>query len=441
MKWTRDHKLKSVVMGTKVVKYSYDFGGKRVMKEIINGSTTIRTYYVSVASGNAIATYQDTITVSNRRFWLKENVIYGSSRLGNYNADEKLFDSQNTVVFSQTISNVYVAKKTYELSNHLGNVYVTITDRKIWNGNNGVAEVLSVTDYYAYNMEILERTNVVKSYRYGLNGQEKSPELGENHTTAEFWEYDARSGRRWNLDPVVKPHESGYFCFSGSPIWMFDLLGDDGDYFSKKTGKKLGSDKIDDNKIYTVEGKAGKTDADFVADIKNNQGKSYQTNQSFSVDHVMTWETSTLDVLSKLPDKDVLIWSDAVDPNFNSGYSPVDDNNKCLHLCQRLMDNADFGMPLWGGGTSLYNSEGVIQKSTFIKQIAIINSNLKQGIPTVVGVDDNNYYKGHNPGCGSDHFITIVGGGRIIMVISSLFMKMQLEQQQKQEILALIDFI
>jgi hypothetical protein len=37
-------------------------------------------------------------------------------------------------------------------------------------------------------------------YRYGFNGQEKSDEIaGEgNHNTAEFWEYDTRTGRRWN---------------------------------------------------------------------------------------------------------------------------------------------------------------------------------------------------------------------------------------------------
>ncbi|MBD0333540.1 MAG: hypothetical protein ICV66_12900, partial [Chitinophagaceae bacterium] len=65
-------------------------------------------------------------------------------------------------------------------------------------------------------------------YRYGFNGQEKSDEIaGEgNHTTTEFWEYDARTGRRWNKDPRPDVSISVYSAFSGNPIWFSDPLGD-----------------------------------------------------------------------------------------------------------------------------------------------------------------------------------------------------------------------
>jgi hypothetical protein len=41
-----------------------------------------------------------------------------------------------------------------------------------------------------------------EGYRYGFNGQEKSTELDQdgNSMTAEYWQYDARLGRRWNVD-------------------------------------------------------------------------------------------------------------------------------------------------------------------------------------------------------------------------------------------------
>jgi RHS repeat-associated protein len=65
------------------------------------------------------------------------------------------------------------------------------------------------------------------SYRYGFNGQEKSTELGEDSYTAEYWEYDARIGRRWNVDPVFKEYESPYAAFSGNPILNTDVNGDD----------------------------------------------------------------------------------------------------------------------------------------------------------------------------------------------------------------------
>src|SRR5690606_34111589 len=65
------------------------------------------------------------------------------------------------------------------------------------------------------------------SYRYGFNGQEKSTEINENSYTAEFWQYDSRIGRRFNIDPVVKPNESPYATFANSPIWLTDHDGKD----------------------------------------------------------------------------------------------------------------------------------------------------------------------------------------------------------------------
>ena len=53
----------------------------------------------------------------------------------------------------------------------------------------------------------------------------KTPEIGANTTTAEFWQYDARIVRRWNVDPITNEAESPYLCFSGNPILMSDPLG------------------------------------------------------------------------------------------------------------------------------------------------------------------------------------------------------------------------
>jgi hypothetical protein len=61
---------------------------------------------------------------------------------------------------------------------------------------------------------------------YGFNGQEKCPEIAEGHTTALFWEYDSRLGRRWNLDPKPNPSVSQYATFENNPIWLSDVKGD-----------------------------------------------------------------------------------------------------------------------------------------------------------------------------------------------------------------------
>ena len=50
----------------------------------------------------------------------------------------------------------------------------------------------------------------------------------KNVYTAPFWQYDSRIGRRWNVDPVVKPFESPYACFNSNPILYADPDGRDG---------------------------------------------------------------------------------------------------------------------------------------------------------------------------------------------------------------------
>ncbi len=67
------------------------------------------------------------------------------------------------------------------------------------------------------------------NYRFGFNGQEMDNEISGQtgtHTTAMFWEYDSRLGRRWNLDPKPQIGISDYACFGNNPIWFSDPLGD-----------------------------------------------------------------------------------------------------------------------------------------------------------------------------------------------------------------------
>ena len=64
-------------------------------------------------------------------------------------------------------------------------------------------------------------------YRYFFNGQESDNEVfGEGVSlSAEFWQYDSRLGRRWNVDPVFKEYESPYACFAGNPMRFADPRG------------------------------------------------------------------------------------------------------------------------------------------------------------------------------------------------------------------------
>ena len=101
------------------------------------------------------------------------------------------------------------------------------------------AEVLSATDYYPFGMPMPGRNFTAPDlpYRYGFNGQEKDDDIAGagNHNTAEFWEYDTRLGRRWNMDPKYTAFESQYSVVGNNPNFFKDPLGD----FKKKWQARL----------------------------------------------------------------------------------------------------------------------------------------------------------------------------------------------------------
>ncbi|NTW32629.1 MAG: hypothetical protein HGB12_08405 [Bacteroidetes bacterium] len=123
-----------------------------------------------------------------------------------------------------------------ELGNHLGNVLLTCSDRKIahesYTGSGIIdyysADIKSATDYYPGGFPLPGRSFNLGSYRFGHNGQESDAEItgswGNNYT-AEFWEYDSRTIRRWNEDPITCPWLSPYSAFSDNPIAFDDPDG------------------------------------------------------------------------------------------------------------------------------------------------------------------------------------------------------------------------
>ena len=65
-------------------------------------------------------------------------------------------------------------------------------------------------------------------YRYGMNGQAKENAIFAGANSAEYWMYDSRTGRRWNIDPIDNSWQSPYACFNGNPIYYSDPLGLEG---------------------------------------------------------------------------------------------------------------------------------------------------------------------------------------------------------------------
>ncbi|MES2559025.1 MAG: hypothetical protein V4590_04760 [Bacteroidota bacterium] len=92
-----------------------------------------------------------------------------------------------------------------------------------------MSEVLQVTDYNRIGVPmkggVFSSTKV--RYRFGYSGQERDDEIyGEgNMYTADYWEYDARLGRRWNCDLIYLNYESPYVVNHNNPNYFVDPDG------------------------------------------------------------------------------------------------------------------------------------------------------------------------------------------------------------------------
>lgn len=150
------------------ISFDYYPDGTRAMKEVWFDSLQrkVQTYYIRDASGNELAMYKwvndDTLT-------LDQHPIYGSSRLGLWNRNQLVlwYDSAEDEIKTpegdpDSITYVQSGQRRYELTNHLGNVLATVSDRKlpVYQSNaldHYRAEVTTANDYYPFGMTQPER--------------------------------------------------------------------------------------------------------------------------------------------------------------------------------------------------------------------------------------------------------------------------------------------
>ncbi|GAB2700602.1 hypothetical protein GCM10027037_26820 [Mucilaginibacter koreensis] len=237
--WTVYGKIRSITNSAGTLNYSYDAGGNRVSK----ATSSLSTYYVRDAQGNPLAVYE---TAGGTTTW-REQQLYGSSRLGLWQPNVNLANGNNNVSWN-TLGN-----KRYELTNHLGNVLATITDRRLQHTSNNStvdyydAEVTSAQDYYAFGALQPGRQISSDAYRYGFNGKENDNDAGKglgNEQDYGMRIYDPRVGRFLSVDPLMPkyPELTPYQFASNRPIDGVDLEGLEWAppmKFDKKTGKSV----------------------------------------------------------------------------------------------------------------------------------------------------------------------------------------------------------
>jgi RHS repeat-associated protein len=225
--WSVYGKILSITNGSGTITYTYDASGNRISKTVGD----ITTWYVRDAGGNVMSVYMAGDGSKNSgALTQSEAHVYGSSRLGILNLNVNCTSLTQPVLRSLVRGN-----KLFELPNHLGNVLVTISDKKLQHSTDGStvdyysADAISANDYYAFGSPMPGRTMNTAGYRYGFNGKENDDEIKGTGSSygAEFWEYDPRIGRRWNRDPITKISESPYSALGNSPTILFDPSGAD----------------------------------------------------------------------------------------------------------------------------------------------------------------------------------------------------------------------
>jgi len=228
--------------------YTYDAAGNRISKVYYPagmGAAITSTFYVRDASGNVMAVYQKVEQYNPETVTMKQTEVhlYGSSRLGILNRDVDVSSTApDNSVYAEGATNdkgyrlnFERGNKFFELSNHLGNVLVTITDRVIqyqYAGSTAMyyeADVTSANDYYPFGMVMPDRKYTANTgYRYGFNGKEKDDDISK--TTSYdygFRIYNPALGKFLSVDPLQEkyPNLTVYQFASNSPIAHIDLDG------------------------------------------------------------------------------------------------------------------------------------------------------------------------------------------------------------------------
>ena len=140
--WNVYGKITNINKASGNITYTYNPAGERVSKTVAG----LTTYYIRDAQGNTLALYDNKSSAVNWR----EQHLYGSSRLGMWTSNVNLSTGSALGVWDT------VGRKQYELTNHLGNVLATLTDKRLQHTTSGTsidyynADIATAQDYYSF---------------------------------------------------------------------------------------------------------------------------------------------------------------------------------------------------------------------------------------------------------------------------------------------------
>ncbi|UPK67195.1 RHS repeat domain-containing protein [Chitinophaga filiformis] len=250
--WTGYDKIRQISTASNgVINYTYGVDQNRISKTVKG----IQTWYVRDATGNVMSIYtKGDSTLNGGLLTQTEAHLYGNSRLG--------IHTLNTNVQSVTVPevtplnglgsginiNFVRGRKFFELSNHLGNVLATVSDKKIGVSSDGNVidyyqpDLVSAQEYYPFGMRMYGRGLASSKYRYGFNGKENDNEVKGDGNQQDYGMrvYDPRIGRFLSVDPLTRdyPWYTPYQFAGNTPIWAVDLDGLEEFKVTGKDGKE-----------------------------------------------------------------------------------------------------------------------------------------------------------------------------------------------------------
>jgi RHS repeat-associated protein len=254
--WNVYGKIESIIKTGSSINYTYDASGNRISKTIsTNQPINQSTFYVRDAGGNVMGIYGIDPQVNQGKLTQNEVHLYGSSRLGIANTLSVSVKEKNMAADFGTakLSTFTRGEKIFELSNHLGNVLATVSDKKIFIPTHKIScgpactkmvpqhyepDVVSATDYAPFGMGLVGR-KFGAAGRYGFNGKENDKEVSEGAQDYGMRINEVRLGRFLSVDPISStyPMLTPYQFASNRPIDGIDL---DGLEWAKKVIMKNG---------------------------------------------------------------------------------------------------------------------------------------------------------------------------------------------------------
>ena len=229
--WNVYGKILSLSDSGNTISFTYDAAGNRISKTVHG----ITTWYVRDAQGNVMSVYtQGNGAVHGDSLTQTEADIYGSSRLGLLNLSVNCAGSLSRL----TQLSLVRGSKLFELTNHLGNVLETISDKKIQHTSDSstvdyyVADVAGANDYYSFGSLMPLRSftaSTANNYRYGFNGKEQDPEVKgpDNEYDYGMRMYDPRVAKFLSVDPLAFKYAyySPYQFAGNIPTKFIDIDG------------------------------------------------------------------------------------------------------------------------------------------------------------------------------------------------------------------------